>query len=301
MTATAAAPESLSSAVVLTGPIGTTKNLRSMIGERWKMVHALLPAHMTEDRFAALVISAASENAEGVGLLRRVDPERDLSGGIDRVGDQRATGEAYLLPYKGKAQLVPGYKGLVKLAIQSREVRAIEARLVYDGEKDFERVLRHRLAHRARARTSTSTRTPDGAFAYAVAKLPSWRDDVRSHDAEAARRHLAAVARARTTARGRRTAKRCTARPSRAGSASTLPMSPQLAQALELSDEAEEIDARRARSVGSDALNQALKSSPEESEEAEDATPVPVGKKSCPTCLRNDGTHDPDKSCYTDG
>jgi recombination protein RecT len=300
MTATAAAPESLSSAVVLTGPIGTTKNLRSMIGERWKMVHALLPAHMTEDRFAALVISAAQKTPKvlacsGESILNAIYQAASLGLEINS-----ATGEAYLLPYKGQAQLVPGYKGLVKLAIRSGEVRAIEARLVYDGEKSFGVFYGtdSRIEH---VPDFDVTRNPATVrLAYAVAKLPSGATTFEVMT----RKQLDAIwQRSPGKDNGpwisdreemyRKTVTRRLCK--------YLPMSPQLAQALELSDEAEEIDARRARSVGSDALNQALKSSPEESEEAEDATPVPVGKKSCPTCLRNDGTHDPDKSCYTDG
>lgn len=46
-------------------------------------------------------------------------------------------GEAWLVPYKQQCQLIPGYRGLVKLAHQGLAVAAISARLVYE-EDEFE-------------------------------------------------------------------------------------------------------------------------------------------------------------------
>lgn len=40
-------------------------------------------------------------------------------------------GEAWLVPYKGRCQLIPGYRGLLKLAHQGLTVGGVEARLVY--------------------------------------------------------------------------------------------------------------------------------------------------------------------------
>lgn len=46
-------------------------------------------------------------------------------------------GEAWLVPFKGRCQLIPGYRGLLKLAHQGLTVGGIEARLVYE-EDEFE-------------------------------------------------------------------------------------------------------------------------------------------------------------------
>ncbi len=43
-------------------------------------------------------------------------------------------GEAYLVPRKGKCTLIPGYKGLAKLAMQGLSISGINARLVYAGD-----------------------------------------------------------------------------------------------------------------------------------------------------------------------
>lgn len=45
-------------------------------------------------------------------------------------------GEAYLVPYKGKVTLIPGYRGLIKLALRSQAVKQIYAHVVYEGD-DF--------------------------------------------------------------------------------------------------------------------------------------------------------------------
>jgi len=44
-------------------------------------------------------------------------------------------GEAYIVPYKGEAQLVIGYRGFIKLAKNSGMVEHIEARIVYQKDK----------------------------------------------------------------------------------------------------------------------------------------------------------------------
>lgn len=45
-------------------------------------------------------------------------------------------GEAYLVPYKGKVTLIPGYRGLIKLALRSKAVKQVYAHVVYEGD-DF--------------------------------------------------------------------------------------------------------------------------------------------------------------------
>jgi phage RecT family recombinase len=46
-----------------------------------------------------------------------------------------AAEEAYLTPRKSRVVLVPGYRGLMKLAYQNPRVAAIEAHCVYDGDR----------------------------------------------------------------------------------------------------------------------------------------------------------------------
>lgn len=71
-----------------------------------------------------------------------------LKVGLDPTGQY---GDGWIVPFKGKAVFVPGYRGIVRLAIQSGYVRSIEAHVVYEGDEfaiDYgsEQVLTHKVA-----------------------------------------------------------------------------------------------------------------------------------------------------------
>lgn len=44
-------------------------------------------------------------------------------------------GECYLVPYKGKCTLIPGWRGLVKLALRSKAVKTVYSHVVYEGDE----------------------------------------------------------------------------------------------------------------------------------------------------------------------
>ncbi len=44
-------------------------------------------------------------------------------------------GEAYLVPFKGKCTLIPGWRGLVKLALRSKAVKSLYSHVVYENDK----------------------------------------------------------------------------------------------------------------------------------------------------------------------
>ena len=54
-----------------------------------------------------------------------------------RLSVDVATGQAYLVPFKGKATLIVGYKGLYDMAIRTGRYRYINVGPVYDGEEVF--------------------------------------------------------------------------------------------------------------------------------------------------------------------
>lgn len=158
----------------LTAPVRDAATLRRAIGTQFKMIQAMLPKHMTEERFAAIVISTAIKSPKiflctTESILNCLYQAAQLGLEINA-----ATGEAYLIPYKTTAQLVPGYKGLVKLAIRSREVRAIEARLVYEGEEPTFGVFYGTDSRIEHVPNFEVERAPQRVYAgYAVAKMAS--------------------------------------------------------------------------------------------------------------------------------
>jgi recombination protein RecT len=80
-----------------------------------------------------------------------------------------ATGEAYLVPFKGTCQMIPGYQGLTTLAFRSGFVSSVMAREVYEGDVfDFEYGLEAKLRHVPGDGEHDPTRI---THAYAVIKL----------------------------------------------------------------------------------------------------------------------------------
>jgi len=78
-------------------------------------------------------------------------------------------GLSYLVPFKGKCQLIPGYKGLIRLAKNSGEVTSISARVVFAFDAyEVEFGLNERMVHRP----GDGERTDQNVVgAYAVATL----------------------------------------------------------------------------------------------------------------------------------
>lgn len=249
--------------LVLTEPVRTVAGLKRVIGDRWKTIAAMMPQHFTEERFAALVVSAAAKDSNifacsGTSILNAIYQAASLGLEINA-----ATGEAYLIPYKGTAQLVPGYKGLVKLAIQSGEVSAIEARLVYEGERERFKPFYGTDSRIEHEPDFTVERSPEKViFAYAVAKMQrggTTFEVMTRNQLEAIRLRAASGNSTKSpwnTDREEMYRKTVTRRLSK-----YLPMSPQLSEALELSDRAETGEfpvENRPASNGTQSLNAAL-------------------------------------------
>lgn len=76
-------------------------------------------------------------------------------------------GEAYLVPFKNEVTLMPGYQGLVKLALQSEKVMAVWAKAVYEGDFfEMDEGSAPRLTHRPLL-TAKEGRTLVAAYACA--------------------------------------------------------------------------------------------------------------------------------------
>lgn len=53
---------------------------------------------------------------------------------MTNLGFSAQTGESYIIPYKTQATYQIGYKGWISLALRSKEIKSINADLVYEGE-----------------------------------------------------------------------------------------------------------------------------------------------------------------------
>jgi recombination protein RecT len=84
-----------------------------------------------------------------------------------------ARAEAYLVPFGGKCTLMPSYRGLIKLAVRSGEVKHVRAHVVYAGD-DFAVTLgsEERIHHKPMlGRTLDGEAYPEIIAAYAIAEM----------------------------------------------------------------------------------------------------------------------------------
>lgn len=100
-----------------------------------KQLQMALPKHMSVDRLQRIVLTSIQRNPEllncsQASLMGAIVQSAQLGLEPDNV-----SGEAALVPYKGKIQLIPMYKGLMKLARRSGEIGPITAEVVYENDK----------------------------------------------------------------------------------------------------------------------------------------------------------------------
>jgi len=128
-------------------PVGNAGTLKSLLEKNQKSIASLLPKHVTPARIIKTMLVAVNRNP---ALLRCTTAsifetiQRAAELGLDLSG---TLGEAYPVPFKNKlklpdgkevwleqCQLIPGYRGLAKLARQSGEIGRIEAEVVCEHD-----------------------------------------------------------------------------------------------------------------------------------------------------------------------
>ncbi len=83
-------------------------------------------------------------NCDHISLVGSVIEASQLGLPLDGV-----LGHAYLVPFKGRVQLIPGYKGLMELAYRSGRIESIHSRIIYDcDEWEYEEGMNPVLKHR---------------------------------------------------------------------------------------------------------------------------------------------------------
>lgn len=95
----------------------------------------VLPPHLSVDRFFYQVRMAIAKqpklaNCTPASVLEAVRVAADL--GLDPSG---ALGSAWLVPYKDKCELIPGYRGLIDLACRSGFVKSANAWVINERDQ----------------------------------------------------------------------------------------------------------------------------------------------------------------------
>jgi len=139
-------------------PMGESPNkvMADRIRSQWHKIEAVMPKHLTSERFLQLTVSAVNHEpklleCDFVTLMSCV--MRCSALGLEPSAVD-GLGRAYILPYRNgranrmEATFILGYKGMLELARRSGEIESIEARAVHAGDKfeyeyGFDEKLRH--------------------------------------------------------------------------------------------------------------------------------------------------------------
>lgn len=105
------------------------RTVYTMLEEMKPQIAAALPSHMTPERMTRVALTCIRQNK----ALQKADPV-SLIGAIvvaAQLGlEPGIAGHAYLVPYGNQVTLIPGYRGLIELALRSGRIRSIEAHVV---------------------------------------------------------------------------------------------------------------------------------------------------------------------------
>lgn len=149
--------------------------LQTFLRAREKSLASYAASRVKPDTLIRLALFEFANN----DYLRRCTPETIYHSLITaaQLGLEigAAKGEAYLVPYNGRCQLIPGYRGLIKLALRSKAVRAVYAHAVHSAD-DFSIELGSdpRVVHRPALHEDRG----EVIGCYAVAQLASGAVDV---------------------------------------------------------------------------------------------------------------------------
>lgn len=134
-----------------------------------------LPKHMDADRMARIALTLLRQTPK----LAECSPQSFLGALMtaSQLGlEPGPLGESYLVPFRNnktgnmEVQFIPGYRGLVKLAWNSGQLRNIDAHVVHEGDEfDYEYGLNPFLRHKpARGNGTAGTGAPTEVYAVAT-------------------------------------------------------------------------------------------------------------------------------------
>jgi recombination protein RecT len=109
-------------------------NIRNLLEKSKPQMEMALPKHVTADRLLRIAMTSIQKTPKLLdctpqSLIAAVMQSAQL--GLEPDG---VLGQAYLVPYKTTCQLIPGYKGLLKLARNSGDLSTIQAHAVHEND-----------------------------------------------------------------------------------------------------------------------------------------------------------------------
>lgn len=124
------------------------KTLRDLVHTMGPEIAKALPRHMDADRIARIALTLIN-TTPGLAACTRDSFAGALMTASQLGLEPGPLGEAYLVPYGTQCTLIIGYRGYIKLAWQSNQLRNIDAHVVYEGDEfDYEYGLNPVLRHK---------------------------------------------------------------------------------------------------------------------------------------------------------
>lgn len=111
------------------------KDIKGWLKQYEGEIARALPAQIGKDRFNRICTTMLTSTP----ALKNCTPESFIGAvlNVAQLGLEPNTplGQAYLIPYKGKATLQIGYRGMIRLARNSKEIAMIKAQTVYENDE----------------------------------------------------------------------------------------------------------------------------------------------------------------------
>lgn len=142
--------------------------IRGLLDRMKPQIALALPRHLTPDRVMRVALTSIAKTPDLLECSQQSLAAAVLQAAQLGLEPDGILGYAYLVPFKGIATLIPGYKGLLELARRSGKISTIEARVVHAKDRfrfayGLKPVLEHTPAQEAE--------TGDLVAVYAVAHL----------------------------------------------------------------------------------------------------------------------------------
>lgn len=110
-------------------------DLRTLLEANAKQMALAIPKHMDVQRLIRIALTATIKTPKLLDCTQASIVQACLEASQLGLEPDGMTGMAYLVPYKDRCQLIPGYRGLVQLARQSGEISTVQAFVVHEKDQ----------------------------------------------------------------------------------------------------------------------------------------------------------------------
>jgi recombination protein RecT len=142
-------------------------DIQTVINGMKAQIAQALPKHLSADRMVQMAVSLIAKNPKIAECSAQSLIGAVMQASILGFKPVEALGECYFVPYGGQVQFQIGYKGFIKLAQQSGQLKNIYAEVVREGDEFiYELGLEPRLIHIPNPESEGKIK-----FVYAVAHL----------------------------------------------------------------------------------------------------------------------------------